>query len=228
MPTHTIKAGENLILLAAKNGLDSWEKILNDPQNASHKEKSDDPCVINTGDAIFIPDKTLKQQPSAIDNTHPFKIKRPKGWLRLAVKDADGAPFSGKKYDLYVEGVKAAGTLPDDGVIEVAISITATNGTLKVWPDESEQPVTWDLMIGHKNPLTEISGVQQRLNNLGFECGEPDGVVDDDTTAAVKAFQARIGVETTGTIDDDLRTKLKAYYDNASDEREQDAAAEES
>jgi Putative peptidoglycan binding domain len=222
MPSYTIQAGDTLMALAVKNGLKSYEDILNHASNAELKKKSDDPGVVNTGDVVFIPNRELKQHPSAIDAVHPFKITRPKAWLRLAVKDAYGAPYAGKKYDLNVEGTKASGTLPDNGVIELAVPVASTSGTLRVWAEDGAEPVTWELKLGYINPITEISGVQQRLNNLAFRCGEPDGVVDDELTAAVKAFQARIGVDPTGTIDDDFRAKLKSYYDNASDERTQD------
>jgi len=80
--------------------------------------------------------------------------------------------------------------------------------------------------IGWMDPIAEVSGIQARLNNLGFDCGDPDGAPDDDTTSAVKAFQARIGIDPTGTIDDTLRQKLAAYYDPAQDETTQDAPPE--
>jgi hypothetical protein len=221
MPSYTIQQGDTLMALANKNGLKSWEDILNHAQNKTLKEKSADPGILNPGDQLFIPNKVLGQKQKQTDALHPFKIGKPKAWIRMAIKDSDGAPYAGVKYDLAVEGTTTKGTLADDGIIEVAVPIDAQSGTLTLWTDPAN-PLKWELRIGHMNPMAEISGVQQRLNNLGFDCGDPDGVVDDDTTAAVKAFQARIGLEPTGTIDDTLRTKLKAYYDNTQDERTQD------
>ena len=226
MPFHDVVPGDTLLALAAANGLESWQDIVNAPENASIKEKLADPGILKSGSKIFIPNKVMRHEASAVDAKHPFKISRPKAWIRMAVKDAAGVAFAGKKYELTAGDTTASGTIPPGGVIEHAVSVTTTSGTLKVWTSDTEFQ-TWDLKIGHMEPLDEVSGVQARLNNLGFPCGEPDGVVDDELTAAVKAFQARIGVDPTGTIDETLRTKLKSYYDPAQDETQQDVAPAE-
>jgi len=226
MPFHPVVQGETLLGLASTNGLDSWEDIVNAPENASIKDTLTDPGILKPGLSLFIPNKTLKQQPSAIDATHPFSIKRPTAWLRLAIKDADGAALAGKKFELLVAGKTIAGTLGADGVLEQTVPISTTGGTLKVWLTDTTFE-NWQLKIGWMDPISEVSGVQARLNNLGFDCGEPDGVLDDDTAAAIKAFQARIGADVTGTIDDTLRQKLTSYYDPAADETTQDAPPEE-
>jgi N-acetylmuramoyl-L-alanine amidase len=77
------------------------------------------------------------------------------------------------------------------------------------------------------DPADEVSGVQARLNNLGFDCGEPDGVLDDDTKSAVRAFQVLFGLEPSGEIDDAFREKLLACYDPAQDEASQQVEPEE-
>jgi peptidoglycan hydrolase-like protein with peptidoglycan-binding domain len=63
--------------------------------------------------------------------------------------------------------------------------------------------------------------VQARLNNLGFDCGEPDGVLDDETKSAIRAFQVLTGLEATGEIDGALREKLLSFYDPTQDETAQ-------
>ncbi len=62
---------------------------------------------------------------------------------------------------------------------------------------EGDVPVTWDLKIGALNPIMEnapnrrcLSGVQQRLNNMGFNAGPVDGVMGPNTRAAVETFQS--------------------------------------
>lgn len=219
MPTHTVQPGDTLMALAAKYGLASWKDILDAPQNASIKQVSADPGILPKGVDLFIPNRELKQQPSAVDAVHPFVIKRPKAWLRVVVKDADGTPYSGCKYDLDVEGTRASGTLPQNALVELAVPVASQSGTLRVWPSGAGEPVTWNLQLGFLDPISQDSGVQQRLTNLGFDCG-------GDLTASVKAFQARIGAEVTGVIDDTLRNKLKSYYDNTADESQQDKKPE--
>jgi hypothetical protein len=225
MPFHDVVQGETLLGLASSNGLDSWEDIVNAPENASIKDTLADPGIVKAGLSLFIPSKTMKQQPSAVDALHPFKVKRPVAWLRLAIKDADGTALAGRKFELTVGGKSTSGTLAADGVLEQSVPIDVTSGSLKVWVTDAEFE-EWTLKIGWMDPIAEVSGAQARLNNLGFHCGEPDGVMNEDTTWAIKAFQARIGLEPTGTIDDALRQKLTSYYDPAADETSQDVEPE--
>jgi murein L,D-transpeptidase YcbB/YkuD len=216
MPFHTVEQGETLLALASANGLDSWEDIVNASENASIKDTLTDPGIVKPGISLFIPNKTMKQQPSAVDAKHPFQVKRPKAWLRLAMKDADGTALANCKYELTVAGTTTSGTIAAGGVIEQAVPIDTTAGKLKVSITDTTFE-EWELKIGWMDPISEESGVQARLANLGFDFG-------DDLAGAVKAFQARVGLEVTGTIDDTLRDKLKTYYDPAEDETSLDVA----
>lgn len=212
MPFHTVADGDTLLGLAAANGLDSWEDIANAPENASVKDTLTDPGVVKTGLSLFIPNKVMKQQPSAVDAKHPFTVNRPKAWLRLAMKNADGSPLAKCRYELTVAGKTTPGTIAADGIIEQAVPIDTKAGALKVWTSDTEFE-QWELKIGWLDPISEETGVKERLANLGF---------GEELTAAVKAFQARVGLEVSGTIDDALRGKLKTYYDPAQDETSQD------
>ena len=220
MPFHDVQQGETLLGLAVKNGLESWQEILDRPENAELKKKRPDPGILKAGDRVFVPNREMRHEASAIDAKHSFKVSRPKAWLRLAVKDAAGETLAGKKYELAVAGTAASGMLPGDGVIEQAVPVDTTEGKLTVWMDERVTQV-WDLRIGHMDPADEVSGIQARLNNLGFDCGEPDGVLDDDTKNAIRAFQVLTGIEATGEIDDACREKLLSFYDPAQDEKAQ-------
>lgn len=226
MPFHDVKQGETLLGLAVKNGLESWQDILDRPENAELKKKRSDPGILKAGDRVFIPNRQMGHEPAAVDAKHTFKIGPPKAWLRLAIKDAAGDALADRKYELAVAGKTLAGKLPADGVIEQAVPVDATEGRLTVWMDETVTQV-WDLRIGHMDPADEVSGVQARLNNLGFDCGDPDGVLDDDTKNAVRAFQLLTGLEVTGEIDDALREKLLSFYDPGQDEKTQQVEPEE-
>ncbi|MEA2563913.1 MAG: hypothetical protein QOH06_5417 [Acidobacteriota bacterium] len=220
MPFHDVKPGETLLGLAAANGLESWKDIFDRPENAELKKTRPDPGILKAGDRIFVPNRVMRQEASLVDAKHSFKVSRPRAWLRLAVKDAAGEALAGMKYELAVAGTTASGKLSADGVIEQAVRVDTTEGKLTVWMDETLTQV-WDLKIGHMDPAGEVSGIQARLNNLGFDCGEPDGVLDDDTQSAVRAFQGLTGLDATGKIDDVCREKLLSFYDPAQDEKTQ-------
>lgn len=42
--------------------------------------------------------------------------------------------------------------------------------------------------------------VQKRLNELGYDCGTPDGIKGEKTTNAIKAFQKDKGLEPDGEV----------------------------
>ena len=219
MPYHDVKQGETLIGLAVANGIATWSEILDHPENAALKQKRTDPGILKEGDRVFIPNREMRHEAAAVDAKHPFTISRRKAWIRLALKDANGAALAGT-YELTVGAVSAAGAIPAGGIIEQAVPVTASSGTLKVQTTTGDSE-EWSLLIGHMDPLDEESGVLARLRNLGF-CRS-----DDDLAAAVSAFQERVGLDVTGAVDDALRTKLKSYYDPGQAEGDLDVAAGE-
>lgn len=46
----------------------------------------------------------------------------------------------------------------------------------------------------------EIKAAQQKLNDLGYNCGTPDGSIGKKTTAAIKAFQKDWGLTVDGKL----------------------------
>ena len=130
------------------------------------------------------------------------------------------------------------GEFEDGGMINVEVSKQSQNARLVVRykqpkaPDESKDApdgdadaakepdvieVVYDLEVGALNPIQEeapdakcLSGVQQRLNNLGFDAGVVDGIDGPNTQGAVKRFQTLFKL----TVDGLAYAKTqKALYD---------------
>lgn len=225
MPYHKVRQGETLIGLAATNGLKDWQSILERPENAGLKKARPDPGVLLPGDRVFIPPRELKQAAKPVDARHSFKVTLPRAWLRLALKDSAGQPWAGKRYALTVGSQSFTGTLANDGVLEQPVAVDATRGELKVWTAGAEaEPEIWQLAIGSMDPPEEVSGVKARLNNLGFDCGEPDSELTAEASAAIRSFQVLAGLTATGAVDAALSAKLAELYDPAT--AEQDALTE--
>ena len=53
-----------------------------------------------------------------------------------------------------------------------------------------------------------IKKVQETLNNLGYDCGTPDGDKGPKTTSVIQQYQTDNGLEATGEIDDALLSSL--------------------
>lgn len=72
------------------------------------------------------------------------------------------------------------------------------------------------------DPLTEydcndgynLLYLQETLNELGYDCGTPDGVNGSKTKAAISAFQTDSNISVTGTITEEMLRELRAIgYD---------------
>jgi peptidoglycan hydrolase-like protein with peptidoglycan-binding domain len=63
------------------------------------------------------------------------------------------------------------------------------------------------LNFGELDPIDEVSGVQQRLNNLGYDCAIT-GELDEQTKDAMSSFRAEKNLPESDAIDDDLRGAL--------------------
>ena len=84
---------------------------------------------------------------------------------------------------------------------------------LQLTPEDPEEEFFWSLALGALDPMETVTGVQARLNNLGFCCGKVDNVVGPRTRAALRAFQSSENLEVTGEVDDATRSKLLAAHD---------------
>jgi len=211
---HTVEQGECLASIAEKYGFPNYKKIYEHPENSELRKNRPNPNLLSPGDCIFIPDMEPKDYPRGTEKKHSFKLHRQPTMVRIVVADEKGKPFSGNKYKLTV-GFKAyEGTTGSDGLIEQKVDSGEEQGELTVWWKGEPQMLacTWTLQIGHLDPVEETSGIQARLNNLGFDCGSVDGIIGPRTEAAVKAFQEEHSLNVDGIPGPKTQAKLKEVY----------------
>jgi N-acetylmuramoyl-L-alanine amidase len=114
-------------------------------------------------------------------------------------------------YRLVIDGVTTEGQTDEEGYVDCDIPPGATSGRLVLapgTPHETEVP----LMLGHLDPIDDVSGIKQRLRNLCFDCGDQTDEETPDLEAALRAFQTKHGLPVTGKIDDATRGEiLKAH-----------------
>ena len=109
---------------------------------------------------------------------------------------------------LDIDGTTTKGTLDGNGILEQFIPPNAKGGRVMFNGGKEIIPIR----IGHLNPVDEVSGAQQRLNNLGFRCGSEDGDLDNATKAALLAFQQAHGLNPTGELDAATKGKLSELH----------------
>ena len=216
---HQVVQGDSVIMLADTHGLFS-DTIWDDPANATLKEKRKDMNELMPGDTIVIPDKRVKELDTPTDAKHRFRRKGIPALYRLQVFDVED-PRASQEFKLTVDGVLFSGTTDADGLLEVHLPATSKKGKLVIGPDE----FTIEIDFGYLDPITEITGIQKRLNNLGYYCGEPDGTLNEMTKDALADFQLRFGLFDSGEIDDETLDMLEQVHDQPNEFPEQTETA---
>jgi hypothetical protein len=208
MPIHIVQRGEGVTLLAERYGF-APETIWNDDANAALRRERDDMNVLMPGDEVTIPDKSPGDVGCRTGARHVFRRRGIPARHRLQILD-HGEPVPDAPYRLTIDDVTFEGRTDRSGMIEQFVPPASRSGTLEVlllYLRRIRRRIVFALA-----PLTELAGVQQRLSNLGYYGGDADGFLDDETRAAVAAFQRRNGLAESGESDEPTRAKLAALY----------------
>jgi N-acetylmuramoyl-L-alanine amidase len=180
------------------------------PDNAQLRALRKDMNILFPGDSVVVPDLSAHQESCAADTRHRFRRKGVPALFRLQLFDGD-EPRAEQAYRLDIDGRSHEGVTDANGVLEVDLPPGARQGRLTVGEDN----MRLEIDFGHLAPVDTIAGVQQRLNNLGFPCGEADGEERESLTTALLSFQSRCDLAQTGLIDDATRERLAAIHDQA-------------
>ena len=120
----------------------------------------------------------------------------------------NGKPRTNESYQLVIDGQTVSGVTGGDGSIELKIAPNAQKGMLLL-PEKKE---SYSLLLGHLDPLEEVSGSKGRLKNLGYYGGEINPEEDDRFTSALKRFQQEKKLPITGKLDAKTQDAIKADY----------------
>ena len=212
-PTHVVRRGECLATIARRYGVSDWRTIYDHAENADYRERRPDPNVIYPGDRLFVPEPERRTETGSTGREHRFRLKGDAVYLRLQLRDRWGGPLAGRTYELDVGSHRSRGETDADGRLEERIAVEAAEGHLTVWVGGDRLPPHhFRVRLGDLDPETEVSGVQGRLQNLGFATGPIDGRPGPKTADALRAFQAHRALPVTGEIDDATRAALKQQH----------------
>jgi hypothetical protein len=203
MSKQPVGEGESTSSLAKKNGF-FWRTIWEHGENAELKAKRKDPNVLFADDEIFIPDKQLKEVSKGTEQKHKFKRKGEPCKLKVQLMKS-GRPRANEKYVLNLDGTLLNGTTDGEGKLEHFIPGESRSALLLLRGGQEALP----LRLGDLDPCDQLTGIQQRLNNLGFDCGSESGDVGPETAEAIKKFQAAYKLDVTGEADEATKSKLK-------------------
>jgi len=205
---HVAKVNDCISSIALEHGFFP-DTIWNDPDNADLRRVRRDPNVLRTGDLVVIPDKRRKEEDKSTDQRHQFRRKGFPTTIHIRLLKND-EPRANEPYQLVVDGRIHEGMTDGDGNLWIYIPAGAKNATLYVGSGKERRK--YSLGLRHLQPVTGIKGVQQRLNNLGYLCGQVDGKLNEQTAAALKRFQSDNNLSATGECNLETQTKLQQLH----------------
>jgi hypothetical protein len=219
---YTVKQGDCISSIAFAHDLFP-DTIWDHPDNAELRKLRKDPNALFPGDVLIIPEKELKEEQCQAEQKHRFRRKGVPERLRiqfLTGDEEDDAPRKAIPYTLDITTKsgrhvpRKEGKTDNDGFLDEKIPPDASKG--KIVFDEGEDEEVYEIMLGHIDPIDTISGVQARLNNLGYDCGNEEGILDQMTIDAIRAFQAdndlEILADGSTEIEKDTQDKLEELY----------------
>jgi hypothetical protein len=204
---HEVLQGESVKSIAASSGL-YWEKIWNHTANRKLREIRKDPNILLPEDRIAIPLPEIREVDCPTEKRHQFELKGVMTEVRIVIKDKD-KPRRDESYTLTIDGgLQLTGKTDANGMLLEKVPVKARSGELIIGPLQDR----FRLDFSYLDPISELSGIQERLNNLGFYCGPSDGIMSSKTAAAIQAFQNKYGLQVTGIADKSTLDKLKQEY----------------
>jgi len=206
MPMYVVTQGECINSIAAEHGL-FWKAVWDCPENAGLRERRPDPNMLLPGDQVFVPELREENHDAPVEDTHRFKRKGVPATLKVRLLN-NGEPRRNEKWTAIVDGKLVKGATDDEGSMSLSLDPRLVSIVL-----ELETGVNYVLKLAELDPLETISGVQARLNNLGYESGTVDGIQGPVTTGAISRFQAdNPPLDVDGIMGPKTRAKLKEVY----------------
>lgn len=204
---YTVEAGDCMTSIASQRGL-FWRTIWEHSQNAQLKDLRKNPNVLMVGDEVYVPDLVPKYESVPTDKRHRFVCRNSATEIRLRILH-DGEPLKNKNYNLDLDGRLSSGATDARGQLTMKAPPGAQRATVTFLdPDFTE---TYVVMLGHLNPISDISGIQQRLSNLGCGC-QVTGEMDQQTRDAISHFVVAFNQGTNVELNGDLRGKIESVH----------------
>ncbi len=201
--TYIAEDNDDMLLIALKHGFRNWKNLYDLPENEKLRKKRPDPFSLYKGDEVIIPDKVPQKFTCETDKKHTFILPTPKLSISLYLEDGDQEPYVKIKCEIWIDNEKNNKDdlrTDDKGLLSTEVPAihkekNVREVELRVWKDKEKEDdqqafETYTLQIGHLDPIDTIEGIQDRLDNLGFNCGDEDehGTFGTQTKTSLKRF----------------------------------------
>jgi hypothetical protein len=206
---HKVEQGECGSSLAFRFGL--LPQALWDANSKLHKERKS-LHVLHPGDGLTIPALEAREERVRAGLRCALRRKGLPEVFQIRYLDPHHEPRADVAY-LVTFTTEAGEALPArtgrtsaEGLIKEAIPPHTASAEVVLGKGPEQEVHRYEL--GHLDPIGTVSGVQARLNTLGYPCGPADGELGDLTFEALCDFQSYNQLEPTGEIDQETRDAL--------------------
>jgi hypothetical protein len=164
---YVIRQGDYLASLAYQFGFDA-DTVWSDPANSALRKLRPNPNFLWPTDILYIPSPTAPAMKSLqTGTTNSFVADAPSVSITIAFSDASFASQACSIQELpQLTGL----TTDASGTLTFSAPVTMDTATIAF----SGIGATYVFKIGHLDPIETLSGVFQRLQNLGFIASDAD------------------------------------------------------
>ena len=156
---YVVKQGDHVDKLAFAYGFDA-DAVWNDGKNAELKSKRKSPSELFPGDVLQFPRAKKDGQPIPKGTSNAYTVTVPKKKLTLTLKDER---VQNAKYEVRGLGAPLEGST-SNGAFEIDVPVFVREIVIAF----DDVPLLYNVRIGDLDPISEASGVRQRLEHLGF------------------------------------------------------------
>jgi N-acetylmuramoyl-L-alanine amidase len=182
---YVVKQGEYLAQIAYEQDFDA-DSVWQDSANDEIRKLRPDPNILFGGDVLYVPDKTNtdpKAHSLAIGSLNSFAAP-PAPTAKLCIHFRSGSKAAHPSMAFVIEELEELTGLSTDGdgVATIQVPVSLAIATLR-FVDTGDR---YELAVGHIDPIDTLSGMAQRLTNMGFI--PPDVSIDDQPLSAQVAI----------------------------------------
>jgi N-acetylmuramoyl-L-alanine amidase len=204
--TYVVKAGEHLADIAERFGYEQDETVWNNERNSDLRKLRPNPYVLADGDELYLPERTPKAESKSTGAEHLFTLQTTRLKLKLIFEIFNGKAIDSEPSTVTPAPLDAPKMTGGNGDVELTIARSSHFFQIALGGYESE------LHVGRLDPISEDTGVNARLVNLGYLHGAPEDADGDELALAVEEFQADAQLLVTGTIDEATRNQLVVMH----------------
>jgi hypothetical protein len=180
---YVIRQNDYLLKMAHKFDFDA-DTVWNDPRNAALRQLRANPNILWPTDILYIPDQLDKQPMTHVltpGTTNVFVSDPPTATVSVRFVGDDESTYASKAYTVQELDHLTGLATDEEGVATFPVPVTLGAATV-VFAESSE---SYTLSLGALDPINTLSGLFQRLRNLGYVGGDAEFDATDLDTLRV-------------------------------------------